>query len=142
MELLKKPVYVVQWEGELFAQDDTHAYAWLWYGWNIRLIAVPLREGLDGGGYDFGWCYPRDPEKVKASVRDWDPDTQDEPVGWHKRATPIPRRAPRRDPENPMNAWRCMHGAYSAVEDACHTTVCHDTIAYREARDAQSTAPQ
>ncbi|MFF8029818.1 hypothetical protein ACFZDJ_54310 [Streptomyces sp. NPDC007896] len=48
-------------------------------------------------GYDFAWCYPKDPELVEQTVREWDADTQDEPTGWHKRSTREIRQAPRRD---------------------------------------------
>ena len=80
------------WQGEELAADGTHRYVWIWQGFNIRLIAVPLEDGE--WGYDHGWCYPRDPAAVRAAVAAWNPDTQDEPTGWHKRPT-VPVRRPR-----------------------------------------------
>lgn len=50
------------------------------------LVAVPRRP--DGeGGYEHAWCFPRDPALVERAVGEWDPDTQGEPMGWHKRRT-------------------------------------------------------
>lgn len=111
-----EPLLDEHWQGEELADDDTHRYLWLWQGFNIRLIAVPHDDGL---GYDHGWCYPRDPAVVQAAVAAWNPDTQDEPTGWHKRPTWPVRQAPRRDEEPDHNRPRCVHGCY--LHDGCRT---------------------
>lgn len=124
------PIYDSRWEGTELAADDTHRYLWIWQGFNIRLIAVP--KGEDGEwGYDHGWCYPRDPELVARAVADWNPDTQDEPTGWHKRPTHPVRRAPRREEEPEHNRPRCVHGCYLA--DGCRTVNCPDELELRRA---------
>lgn len=116
------PIVDEHWEGYELARDDTHRYVWLWQGFNIRLVAVPL--GPDGEwGYDWAWCYPRDPELVARAVTEWDADTQDEPTGWHKRPTYNKvRRAPRRDEGHTYNLPRCVHGCY--LHEGCRTVNC------------------
>jgi len=117
-------LYDTHWEGYILGADTTHQYLWLWHGYNIRLIAVP--HGDEGKwGYDHAWCYPRDPNVVEAAAAAWDPDTQDEPTGWHKRPTPTPRRAPNRDQQPEYNQPRCAHGSY--ITDGCRTVNCPDT---------------
>lgn len=125
------PAWDGHWEGYELAADATHRYLWLWHGYNIRLIAVPLDES-DSLGYDHGWCFPRDPDAVRAAVAAWNPDTQDEPAGWHKRPTWPPRRAPRRDEEPEANQPRCVHGCY--VHQGCRTVNCPDVLAAAGAR--------
>lgn len=113
------PIYDQHWQGHELAADDTHRYLWLWHGYNIRLIAVPHDDLL---GYDHGWCYPRNPEAVTAAVAAWDSGTQDEPAGWHKRATAPVRRAPRRHEQPHHNRPRCAHGSY--LDNGCRTIGC------------------
>lgn len=117
-----QPLPDEHWHEEL-AADDTHRYLWLWQGFNIRLIAVPHDDNL---GYDHGWCYPRDPAIVQAAVAAWNPDTQDEPAGWHKRPTYPVRRAPRRDEEPAYNRSRCVHGCY--LHEGCRTIGCPEAV--------------
>jgi hypothetical protein len=113
--------YDEHWEGYVLCQDDEHRYLWIWHGFNIRVIAVP-----HGGttGYDHAWCYPRDPATVEAAIEQWDPATEDEPLGWHKRATTKPRRAPHRDRDRAYNQPRCRHGDY--LHGTCRTVNCPD----------------
>lgn len=126
-----EPIWDDRWEGWELAADDTCRYLWLWHGYNIRLLALPS----DGGfGYDHGWCYPLDPKVVTAAVAAWDPDTQDEPVGWHKRPTPSARRAPHRDREPDYNRPRCQHGCY--LHEGCRTIGCPDVADFRERNSA------
>ncbi|WP_328434529.1 hypothetical protein [Streptomyces sp. NBC_00425] len=122
------PILDEHWQGFELAADDTHRYLWIWLGCNLRLVAVPIG---DITGYDHGWCYPRDPELVAAAVAAWDPDTQDEPDGWHKRATWPVRRAPRRDTNPGGNRPRCAHGCY--LDDGCRTLNCEEALARRDA---------
>lgn len=124
------PILIPHWEGYELARDDTHKYVWIWQGFNIRLIAISL--GPDGAwGYDWGWCYPRDPEVVREAVAQWDADTQDEPTGWHKRPTyDKVRQAPRREEAADYNRPRCVHGCY--LHEGCRTVNCPDVLAYEE----------
>lgn len=114
-----EPIIDEHWQGEELAADDTHRYLWIWQGFNIRLIAVPHGDDLC---YDHGWCFPRDPAAVRQAVAAWDPDTQDEPAGWHKRPTWPARQAPRRGEEPDYNRPRCLHGCY--IDEGCRTTAC------------------
>lgn len=114
-------VWDAHWSGYELARDVGHRYIWLWHGFNIRLIAVP--HGVHG--YDYGWCYPRDPDVVVAAVAAWDSGTQDEPAGWHKRPGNGVRRAPRRDAQPGYNRPRCVHGCY--IHEGCRTVGCPET---------------
>lgn len=119
--------YDEHWQGYVLGGDDSHRYLWLWHGYNIRLIAVP--HGPDRmTSYDHGWCYPRDPAAVEAAYATWDPETQDEPTGWHKRATRPARRAPSRERDPAHNRPRCVHGCYH--DQGCRTINCPDQIAH------------
>jgi hypothetical protein len=71
---------------------------------NARLVMTPS-NALEV--YDYGWCYASKTAALIAALG-WDPNCEDEPPGWHKRATG-PRRAPQRLPEA---ALRCVHGRY------------------------------
>lgn len=125
------------WVGEVLLTDDTHRYLWVWYGFNLRLLAV---SHAHPDSYTHAWCYPRDPNALRTHVTAWDPDTRDEPTGWHKRApTGTPRRAPRRDPDDPLNGVRCEHGAY--LGSACHTTVCRDMLRLENLHHLPSAQP-
>ncbi|GAA2946377.1 MULTISPECIES: hypothetical protein [Streptomyces] len=123
MQLHPTPILDPHWEGYELAADDAHRYVWIWQGFNIRLLAIP--KGNDGNwSYDHGWCYPRDPQQVTAAVAAWDPDTQDEPTGWHKRPTHPVRWAPLRHEDPECNRARCVHGPYLA--EGCRTINCPD----------------
>jgi hypothetical protein len=113
--------YDSRWEGYVLGEDDTYRYLWIWMGSNIRVIAV-LHD--DPTGYEHGWCFPRDPRAVELAAAEWDPATQDEPTGWHKRATWPVRRAPRRDEAPEYNRPRCTHGCY--LHEGCRTINCRD----------------
>ncbi|MFD4315047.1 hypothetical protein [Streptomyces sp. NPDC058548] len=129
MQLHETPILDPHWEGMEIAADRTHRYVWIWQGFNIRLLALPKTE--EGQiGYDHGWCYPKDPALVAASVAAWEPDTQDEPAGWHKRPTWPVRQAPRRDEDPLYNRPRCVHGPYLA--DGCRTVNCPDALEWAE----------
>lgn len=123
MQLHPAPLLDPHWEGYELSADSTHRYVWIWQGFNIRLLAIP--HGEDGRhGYDHGWCYPRDPQLVAASVAAWDPATQDEPTGWHKRPTHPVRQAPQRENDPEYNRARCVHGPY--IDEGCRTINCPD----------------
>lgn len=95
-------------------EDATHWYdISLNYGSNARLMLTPKSWPK---GWDWGWCF-RSAEVVIAAVAAWNPQTQDEPAGWHKRPTYNKvRRAPLRDQETDYNRPRCVHGTYTHVQ--------------------------
>lgn len=124
-----EPIWDDHWQGFELAADGSHRFVWLWQGFNIRLIAVPCGEA-GTWGYDDAWCFPRDPALVAAAVAAWDPETQDEPTGWHKRPTMPVRRAPRRDEAAEFNRPRCVHGCY--LHEGCRTVACPEADGYRD----------
>jgi hypothetical protein len=109
------------WEAYEVTADATHRFLWMWHGFNIRVIGVPKDEA-QAMGYDWSWCYPRDPELVVESLRWWIPEMHDEPPGWHKRPTSLVRRAPERFRDPQYNRPRCEHGCY--VDEGCRTIGC------------------
>jgi hypothetical protein len=111
--LLPVALWDEHWAGLVLAQDATHRWILLELGYNVRLVTVP--HG-DTTGWDYGWCYPRDAAAVRKALEGYDPDTQDEPMGWHKRPGPA-RQAPQRHLEPGYNRPRCRHGGY--VGDGC-----------------------
>lgn len=132
MDLHEPPIYDSHWEGTELAADDTHRFVWIWHGYNIRLLAIPKTE--EGHWmYEHGWCYPREPQLVAAAVAAWDPDTQDEPEGWHKRPTIPARRAPRREEAPEYNRPRCVHGPY--LDAGCRTVNCPEAIVYQDSAE-------
>lgn len=83
-----------------------------WQDWYIeltpmlyshRLLMTPAANPLI---WSYGWCYQSPTLAVVAMVA-WDPATEDEPAGWHKRPTAVVRRAPDRPTGAPV---RCAHG--------------------------------
>lgn len=109
------------WEAYEVVADDRHRFLWMWHGFNIRVIAVPKNDPYSVG-YDFAWCYPRNPRTVVGWLQAWNPATQDEPLGWHKRPTSFIRQAPERDSEPVYNRLRCVHGCY--IDGGCRTIGC------------------
>lgn len=135
MKLLEPPVWDEQWQGMEVARHGGWRYLWLWYGFNIRLLAV--HDGpatAENWGVPYAWCYERGegPGAVCEALRAWDPDTQDEPPGYKKRAADA-RLAPSRDPHDAYNRPRCEHGAYMD-DDTCRLLVCTTTLNYRRTR--------
>ena len=137
MKLLETPVWDDQWQGEEVAVHNGSRYLWLWYGYNIRLLVLPARDTpvtASTYGSMYAWCYERKggPDGVLAALAAWDPDTQDEPPGWKKRAADV-RTAPHRNPDDPVNVPRCDHNG-DMLAGTCRLTVCHDTINWRARR--------
>lgn len=61
---------------------------------------ITIGDVDDEMGYSHGWCYDKG-IAAYAALAVWDPETQDEPPDYKKRATPGHRRAPRtRDASN------------------------------------------
>ncbi|MFI0265565.1 hypothetical protein [Streptomyces luteogriseus] len=109
MKLLDEPV-VNQYGHIRYAEDADHYYECWPMGFNERLVLLNKADVY--GGYTYGWCFERTGGLlVKAALLIWEPEMQDEPQFWHKRAGPA-RRAPQRG-VNPMyNRDRCVHGSY------------------------------
>lgn len=121
MKLHRQHVYDEHWEGEEIAREAGYRWIVLPMLFNVRLIAAP--EGPEGDlGYDYGWCYPLDAD-IRAAVAGFDPETQDEPKGWHKRAAE-PRRAPQRHKDPQYNRPRCLHGEYLGEGSCSRDPLC------------------
>ncbi|MFE9833958.1 hypothetical protein ACFYP4_02245 [Streptomyces sp. NPDC005551] len=114
MKLLDNPP--VDEHGHIrFAEDEEFYYECWPMGYNDRLVIL---EKASPYTYDYGWCFPKQGGfAVAAALAVWDPATQDEPVGWHKRVGIPSRRAPRRDEDPEYNRDRCVHGSY--MDEPC-----------------------
>lgn len=66
-----------------------------------------------------GWAY-RSEAPLLAALASWNPETENEPVGWHKRQGD-PRLAPHGDRRPEYNFPRCIHGSY-VVRGMCDVT--------------------
>jgi hypothetical protein len=93
------------WKAAELATDGTHRYLIVRMGLNHRLIGIDERNMPT-----YGWCF-KTYHHAYAALLLWEPDTQDEPLFWHKRAGE-PRRAPGRDHNPDYNRPRCVHGSY------------------------------
>lgn len=91
------------------AEDAEHYYDLVPMLFNHRLVMTPK---ADTRVWEYGWCYPSAAAAL-AAIRVWDPDTQNEPLGWHKRPTPSARTAPRAETAPDYNRPRCVHGHYT-----------------------------
>lgn len=91
------------------AEDDEYFYDLLIYFYNHRLVMTPKTNTW---GWDWGWCFAGAKE-LTAGLFVWNPMTQNEPLGWHKRPTgPKSRVAPLAEQEPQYNRLRCVHGQY------------------------------
>lgn len=124
MDLIENSEVDPRWEdslhpdsGRIVARSSDTRWAAVHMGFNWRLM--DLRED---GCYSFGWCY-RNRLAILAAVAVWDPDVQDEPLGWHKRAGEI-RRAPHREEAPQYNRDRCVHGTYADAMFCARARVC------------------
>jgi hypothetical protein len=83
-------------------------------GWKIQIIPMIFNDRLvlsapdDVFGYSHGWCFDKGGAAILAALA-WDLDTEDEPAGFKKRATPGLRFAPHRVPDS---GHRCVHGQW------------------------------
>lgn len=94
------------WEGIEAAADGECRYIVVRMIYNHRLTVV--RDGWPIALH--GWCFKTAPHAL-AALGAWEPDTQDEPLFWHKRAGE-PRLAPHRHHDLDYNRPRCVHGSY------------------------------
>ncbi|MFF8406930.1 hypothetical protein ACF06P_35545 [Streptomyces sp. NPDC015684] len=123
MKLIERPEPDPLWQGPVVAHESRCRWIAIPMLFNHRLVCVP--DGERYGAAEYGWCY-RSLAALIASAAVFEPDTQDEPLGWHKRAGGGLRRAPNRcqDPEH--NRPRCVHGSYIDAGLCEHTSVCPD----------------
>lgn len=106
MQLHEQSIPRPEWGGMEFAADGEWYFVIERMLYNFRLHVI--REGSLGPMH--GWCFKTLPHAV-AALAMWEPETQDEPTLWHKRAGE-PRYAPRRGEEPEYNMPRCVHGSY------------------------------
>ncbi|MFD4858344.1 MULTISPECIES: hypothetical protein [Streptomyces] len=100
--------------GLALGEDEDYSYEMWPQLFNDRLV---LRVKRAPWSWEYGWCFEkRGGLAVAAAFAIWDTETQDEPVGWHKRPGLI-RQAPRRDENPEYNRPRCVHGSY--MHEAC-----------------------
>ena len=116
------------WQGDLLGESDGVRWLCLPMIFNHRLIGVV--NDYDAFGATWGWCFASR-EQALESFRAWDPETEDEPLGWHKRVTGPVRQAPELllNPEH--NLSRCRHGSYLDTEKCAVADVCDDFISRR-----------
>lgn len=105
MQLLDMPIFNSAWRNAELAAYGDHRYLIVPMGRNHRLIGIDEDQTPT-----YGWCF-RSYTLAFAALTAWDPDTQDEPLFWHKRAGE-PRQAPQRDHNPDYNRPRCIHGSY------------------------------
>jgi hypothetical protein len=111
VKIVEHPQSDVLWRQPLMAEEAGTRWVAVQMAYNVRLIGYDTeRVGLFEGIASFGWCFKtRVDLEVACSV--WDPVTQDEPMGWHKRVGE-PRGAPERNKDPEYNRVRCIHGQY------------------------------
>ncbi|WP_435610019.1 hypothetical protein [Streptomyces sp. C10-9-1] len=119
MDLIE-PSYDVLWGGPVLAAADGMRWIAVPMLVNHRLVGVP--DDGDGSAA-YGWCYGS-LAAIVAAVAVWDPATQDEPLGWHKRAGEPARRAPERHRDPDHNRARCVHGSYRHTGRCDRTPYC------------------
>lgn len=109
-------------ESFTIAEDDEHFYDLVPMLFNHRLVITP-KESLYR--WVWGWCFDGPVEAILA-MRVWDPETQNEPVGWKKRPTSLTvRQAPRADEDPEHNRHRCIHGDYPDDGPCTKAQYCH-----------------
>lgn len=128
MKLIDTPETDPLWQGLVIARETDCRWIAVRMLSNHRLVCV-YDDDLSGCGA-YGWCY-RNMAALVASAAVFEPETQDEPIGWHKRAGADIRHAPRRDQDPEHNRDRCAHGSY------LHTAACNITQFCEEFRDGE-----
>ncbi len=119
MNLIENPQTDPLWQGLVIAHESGCRWIAVPMLVNHRLVCV--HDDDPHGCAAYGWCY-RSLAALIASATVFEPDTQDEPVGWHKRAGADIRRAPNH------NRPRCVHGSYLASGQCAHSQFCEDFL--------------
>lgn len=130
MKLIDTPGTDPLWQGLIIAREADCRWIAVRMLANHRLVCV--YDDDTSGCASYGWCY-RGMAALVASAAVFEPETQDEPTGWHKRAGADIRRAPRRETDPDHNRPRCVHGSY------LHTAACTITQFCEEFRDSERT---
>ncbi|MFJ1700480.1 hypothetical protein ACIOHC_36415 [Streptomyces sp. NPDC088252] len=100
-------------EGLRLGEDDDYLYEMWPQLFNDRLV---LRVKKIPTTWRYGWCFKQaNGLAVVAAFAVWDPETEDEPIGWHKRPGREVRKAPQRDTKPDYNQPRCVHGDYMSM---------------------------
>lgn len=129
MKLIENPDTDPLWQGLVVAHDAGCRWIAVRMLFNHRLVGV--LDGETYGGAAYGWCY-RNLAALITSAAVFNPDTQDEPIGWHKRAGAAVRRAPNRDQDPDHNRPRCVHGSYLDARRCEHADVCPEILGHHE----------
>lgn len=127
MNLIENPESDLLWQGLVIAHESGCRWIAVRMLFNHRLVCVP--DGEPYGCAAYGWCY-RSMAALTVSAALFEPDTQDEPLGWHKRAGDDKRRAPNRDQDPEHNRPRCVHGSYLGADFCEHADVCPEILAH------------
>lgn len=125
MNLIENPEPDLLWQGLVIAHEAGCRWIAVRMLFNRRLVCVP--DGDTYGDAAYGWCY-RTLATLITSAGIFQPDTQDEPLGWHKRAGADVRRAPNRDQAPAHNQPRCVHGTYLGANRCDHADVCPEIL--------------
>jgi len=108
LKLYKKPVLNDR-EGLTVAEDDLFFYDILMPPlWGVTLVMTPKGQRLF---WSYGWKF-EDFHRLKTSMEKWQPQTQNEPLGWVRRMGNAVRVAPYAEAEPWYNRLRCVHGGY------------------------------
>jgi hypothetical protein len=113
------------WRGLVIAREAGCRWIAVPMFFNHRLVCV--YDDDPSGCAAYGWCY-RGMAALIASAAVFEPDAQDEPVGWHKRAGADVRRAPHRDQDPDHNRDRCVHGSYLHTRRCGNSQFCADFL--------------
>ncbi|WP_158691577.1 MULTISPECIES: hypothetical protein [unclassified Streptomyces] len=107
------------WEDYVLGTDRTTCTCGCGCDFGVRLLAVRKHAY----GYDYAWCFPRDPEAVESAVAAWNPEMQDESLGWHKRPMNPPTAAGCVLAPSGLAVGRLLGAAPNAFLDAAGTLV-------------------
>ncbi|WP_371590868.1 hypothetical protein [Streptomyces sp. NBC_00470] len=103
------------------AEDETYYYDAINMLFNWRLVMTPKATPEM---WLYGWCYDGQ-LALTLALKTWDPETQNEPLGWKKRPTRVVRVAPHPETDTGYNRFRCIHGHYPA-DGPCPDPHCPD----------------
>lgn len=129
MNLIETPDTDPLWQGLVVAHESGCRWIAVRMLVNHRLVCV--YDDDSSGCAAYGWCY-RSLAALVASAAVFEPDTQDEPLGWHKRAGDDVRRAPNRDQDPDHNRDRCVHGSYLDAGFCERAEVCPEILHHNE----------